>query len=110
MIDGKIHCKYTWTGKSSNNQTKLAFSELKEIIGLLYAVVRLADATYSLKDCERDLTYKVLKRAIKTKDNVTNEPTTSNSDVAVVEEPNEKLIKILLQTISNNNSTRNITL
>lgn len=63
VIDSRIHCMFTWTGKSSNGQKKMAFSEYKEVIGILYAIIRLADAKYSMKDCERDLTYKVLKYA-----------------------------------------------
>lgn len=67
VIDSRIISMFTWTGKSSNGQKKMAFSEYKEIIGLLYTVVRLADTKYSKKDCERDLTYKVLKYASLTK-------------------------------------------
>lgn len=67
VIDSQIHCLFTWTGKSNSGQKKMAFCEYKEIVGLFYAVIQLADSKYSMKDCERDLTYKVLKYAATSK-------------------------------------------
>lgn len=67
LIDSKIHSLFTWTGKSGNGQKKMAFSIYKETIGLIYTVIRLADTNYSKKDCEKNLTYKVLKYAATSK-------------------------------------------
>lgn len=67
VVDSRIHSLFTWTGKSSNGQKKMAFCDYKEIVGLFYTVVHLADSKYSKKDCERDLTYKVLKYAATSK-------------------------------------------
>lgn len=67
VIDIRIHSMFTWTGRSSIGHKKMAFSEYKETISLLYTVSRLADTKYSKKDCERDLTYKVLKYAAASK-------------------------------------------
>lgn len=61
IIDVEIKTQFTWTGKSAMGKTKLAFSEYKEIINLIYAVVRRADSQYTKSECEHDLTYRVLK-------------------------------------------------
>lgn len=63
IIDGEIKTSFSWTGKSATGKNKIAFSEYKEIINLIYAVVRHADGQYTMNDCEHDLTYKVLKYA-----------------------------------------------
>lgn len=63
VIDGRIHSYFTWTGKSNNLQKKIAFSDYKEVIKFFYAVVLLADNSYTVKKCEKDLTYRVLKYA-----------------------------------------------
>lgn len=69
VIYSELQCKFTWTGKS-NGQNKIAFCEYKEVVGLLYSVVRLADSKYTLKDCKRDITHKVLKHAVTKKKEV----------------------------------------
>lgn len=84
VIDSIVHREsqhlFSWTGRSSPGmKPKVAFSEYKELIGLIHAVCRRADETYSRKDCERDLTYKVFKYA-KTKRSL-------NSDVKLSLEP-----------------------
>lgn len=62
MIHPKIQTQYTWTGKSCDKTSKKhAFDELKEIIGVIHNVCLRADSNYSLIDCKKDLTYKVLK-------------------------------------------------
>lgn len=61
IIDSKIKHIFTWTGKSSDGKTKIAFPGYKEIIGLICSVIRRADQNYTLKGCEHDLIYKVLK-------------------------------------------------
>lgn len=76
IIDSQIHSKFTWTGKSSHQQTKIAFCDYKDVIGLIHAVVRLYDGTYSKMNCEKDLTYKVLKRAV----NQPSKQSTTTSD------------------------------
>lgn len=63
LMDSMIRSLFTWTGKSIKGKKKIAFKTYEGVIGLLYAVVHLADKTYSMKDCEYDLTYKVLKHA-----------------------------------------------
>lgn len=64
IIDPKNQFQFSWTGRSSaGSKTKVAFNEYKEIISVIHAVCRLADSSYSRKECEQDLTYKVFKYA-----------------------------------------------
>lgn len=61
IVDSELKNNCTWTGKSATGKkTKIAFCNFEEIIKLIFAVVRRADGKYSLKECEYDLTYKVL--------------------------------------------------
>lgn len=62
IIHPQIQSLYTWTGKSGEKTTKKhAFDELKEIVSLIHATCMRTDPSYSLADCKKDLTYKVLK-------------------------------------------------
>lgn len=68
VVDSIIHrenqFQFSWTGRSSSgSKTKIAFTQYQEIISLILAVCRRADSSYSRKDCEQDLTYKVFKYA-----------------------------------------------
>lgn len=65
IIDETIKCKFTWTGKAAVGKTKIALRDYKEIINLMYAVIRRADETYTMTKCEKNLTYKVLKPTAK---------------------------------------------
>lgn len=56
---------FTWTGKTKKGKRKIAFRRYKEIVNLIYAVVRRADSSYSMGTCKYDLTYRVLKYAAK---------------------------------------------
>lgn len=62
MICREIQKLFTWTGKSvTGAKTKLAFNEYKEIIGTVHTICRRADSTYSMSECDYDLTYRVFK-------------------------------------------------
>lgn len=64
VIHPSIQAKYTWTGKTNCTAVKKErFSTLNEIHGLILCVCRKADNSYSKKDFEDDLIYKVLKYA-----------------------------------------------
>lgn len=61
LIDSELKSEFSWTGKGANGRKNRAFRDLKEIISLIYHVVRKADSTYCLKTCESDLTYRLLR-------------------------------------------------
>lgn len=62
VICRDIQTLFTWTGKSASGaNTKLAFNVNTEIIGTIHAVIRRADPSYSVKQCEYDLKYRVFK-------------------------------------------------
>lgn len=61
VIDVNLKKKFTWTGKSIVGHTKMEFRTYKEVIALLYAVIRLADSDYTTMNCKDDIVYKVLK-------------------------------------------------
>lgn len=63
IIGVDIRDKYSWTGRAAFGQTKIRFSEFKEIISLIFTVCHLANSSYSMSDCEEHITYKVLKHA-----------------------------------------------
>lgn len=62
-ISPTLLSNYTWTGRSSAREIKLALSTKKRIIDLIYNVVKSYDVNYSRSDCEDDLKYKVFKYA-----------------------------------------------
>lgn len=62
VIDAELQKECFWTGKSGiKGVTKTQFRNYTEVIALLYAVIRLADADYTVVKCRKDITYKVLK-------------------------------------------------
>lgn len=66
MICCEIQKLFSWTGRAANGaKTKLAFNEYKEIIGTLHMICRRADSTYSMSQCDYDLTYRVFKHVNK---------------------------------------------
>lgn len=66
LIHPQIQAECTWSGKTNvSSKKKLAFSQFKEIIGVIHFTCRRADSNYSLKDCEENLIYKILKHAVK---------------------------------------------
>lgn len=76
-------------------QKKIAFSEYKEIIGIIHATCRAADSSYSLKDCESDLTYKVFKYA-----------NTKRTPTPLPQPPLQSAALVSTETISVDNSTK----
>lgn len=85
----------------------MAFNEYKEIIGIIHATCRSADSSYSLKDCESDLTYKVFKYA-NTK-RMPQPPTqsaelVSTETVSLNNMTKNKLLELLMPILSNENS------
>lgn len=70
ILDKQVRSRFTWTGKSINGEKKIPFRDYKEIIGLLFNVVRRANNKYTMVKCEEDLTTRILKyAAAKKKDN-----------------------------------------
>lgn len=63
IIDSELKKKFTWTGRTNLGKTKMAFMDYKEVTALLFAVVHLADSNYTTKQCQHDVTYRVLKHA-----------------------------------------------
>lgn len=66
IIQPESQYKFSWTGKPllmDGRKSKIAFVEYKHIIGTIHATCRHVDSMYSLKACERDLTYRVFKNA-----------------------------------------------
>lgn len=63
IIDSELKKKFTWTGRTSLGNSKMAFSVYKEVVALLFSVIRLADSNYTTKKCQQNVTYKVLKFA-----------------------------------------------
>lgn len=63
MISIELKAKFTWSGRTTLGYTKMPFSVYKEVVSLLFTVVRLADANYTTTQCQRDVTYRVLKHA-----------------------------------------------
>lgn len=58
IIDDELKKMFTWTGKTE----KMEFRTYKEVIALLFAVIRLADSNYTIAQCHKDIIYRVLKR------------------------------------------------
>lgn len=63
IISAPLLKQYTWTGRTVKGAKKFALETKKQIIHLIFAVVKAYDAAYSLSECEYDLTYKVCKIA-----------------------------------------------
>lgn len=108
VFDALISCEvahhFTWSGKSTPGQKKIAFSTYKEIVGIIYAVVRRADPGYCRKDCEKDLTYKVLKHAhARYTGNSNTEPSKHNTESHIPDE-SKQLLDLLLPLISRANN------
>lgn len=65
IIDPNILPEFTWSGKSNDkNKKKIKFAAYKEISGIIHTTCRRADSSYSVRECEKDLTYIVLKYAL----------------------------------------------
>ncbi|XP_055312028.1 uncharacterized protein LOC129574272 [Sitodiplosis mosellana] len=64
-VSRNILAQYTWTGKSSKQNTKLDFVSKKNMIQLFFDVVRVYDPRYTRAECEDDLKYKIFKYVYK---------------------------------------------
>lgn len=63
IINRAFLTMFTWTGKSSTKQTKLAFRDLKNIVQLLHDIVSDIDNSYSYVAFLNHLKNKILKYA-----------------------------------------------
>lgn len=64
IISGSLLKTYTWTGRSnSHDEEKKKLSVKKNVVGLIYDVVKAYDENYSRSECTKDMIYKVCKYA-----------------------------------------------
>lgn len=64
IIHPSVQAEYTWTGKTNAPHVKKrSLSVFNQIQSVIHTVCRLADSSYTQKNCTHDLVYKVLKYA-----------------------------------------------
>lgn len=63
IVDRVFLAQFSYSGKSLKNQRKMAFTERKNIVALLYSVAGKVDTAYEEDDMKLHLRDKILKYA-----------------------------------------------
>lgn len=63
IVDRTFFSNYTWMGKGANGETKQAFSKYKNVLNLIYTVVRGRDENYNFEAFLSNLKLKIIRYA-----------------------------------------------